>query len=231
MDSKLWFLPAAILAALICACSGGNSVSQSVAKAASPTARQVSQADLPNMVLTSGDMGAAYTGFAVDSAQSGPQTRDDRINDACDPQKQASELDATRWVAGYDTELGPTSGASPDGTFLIVSSVDLFEDANGSAEAFQQMIADSLGEANTECQGVNIGNVKEFAPPIIGDESWGSDASFTVPSDDQNLSGVLTTVIFRQGQVIVSVWVMRLGDAGAPDEAVRLAKALVERTS
>ena len=121
MDGKLRFFPAAILAGVICACGGGNSVSQSVAPSASPIVRQVSQADLPNMVLAAGDLGAAYGGFVLDPAKSGPRTRDDVIKDDCNPQRQASELDETHWMAGYASEFAPASGSSEssDNTFLM----------------------------------------------------------------------------------------------------------------
>ena len=72
MDGKLHFLPPVILAGVLCACGGGNSASQSVAPNASPTVRQVSQADLSNMVLAAGDLGAEYGGFALGPAKSGP---------------------------------------------------------------------------------------------------------------------------------------------------------------
>ncbi len=231
MDGKLRFLPAAILAGVICACGGGNAVSQSVAPNASPTARQISQAELPNMVLAAGDLGAAYGGFALGPAKSGPQTRDDRINSDCNPQREASELDDTHWVAGYDSEFGPASAssASSDSTFLIASRADLFQDASGGALALQDMMADTLQKAHTECQGVSFGEVAKLEGPTIGDESWASEASFTVASGNATLSGVLTTVAFRQGQVTASVGIATLGNTGASDELVRLARVLAER--
>ena len=194
MDRKLCFLPAAILVGLICACSGGDSDSPGTPTSPpSPTPQQVSQADLPNMVLTSADLGAAYSSFVVDSTKSGPQARNDVINNACDPQKRASELDATQWVATYDKEYGPASGASSssDGTtLLIASSVDLFQDASGAALAFQDMIADTLQEANTECQGASIGRAETFEVPTIGDESWGGELHASVPNGAETVSVV-----------------------------------------
>ena len=233
MDGKLCLLPTAILTVFICACSGGDSVAQTAPKTASPTPRQVSQADLPNMALTSADLGPAHSSFVVDSDKSGPQTRNDIINDACDPQKRASELDATQWVASYDKEYDPASGASSssDGVFAIGSTVDLFQDDKGAAAAFQDMIADALQEANTECQGASVGRVERFEVPTIGDESWGGDLHATVPNGADTLSIVITTAAYRQGQVVANAMIARFGDTGVPDETVRLAKALAQHTS
>ena len=234
MDGKLCFLPAAILVGLICACSGGDSVSPGTPTSPpTPTPRQVSQADLPNMALTSADLGPARSSFVVNSDKSGPQARNDVINDACDPQKRASELDATQWVASYNKQYDPASGASSssDGVFAIGSTVDLFQDDKGAAAAFQDMIADMLQEANAECQGVSVGRVEKFEMPTIGDESWGGELHATVPNGAATISIVITTAAYRQGQLVANAMIARFGDTGVPDEAVRLAKALAQRTS
>ena len=91
------------------------------------------------------------------------------------------------------------------------------------------MMADALQKAHTECQGVNIGEVRKAEGPTIGDESWATEAGFTVTTGNQILSGVLTTIVFRQGQVNVSVGIARFGNTGVADELVRLAKVLAER--
>ena len=183
------------------------------------------------MVLAAGDLGGAYSGFALDPAKSGPRTRDELIKEDCNPQRQASELDETHWMAGYESEFAPASGSSEssDDTFFIASSANLFQDASGGALALQEMMSDALQKAHTECQGVNIGEVTKAEGPTFGDESWASEASFTVTTGNQTLSGVLTTVVFRQGQVIVSVGIARFGNTGVSDELVRLAKVLAER--
>ena len=94
-------------------------------------------------------------------------------------------------MAGYDSEFGPASASSASsvGTFLIASSANLFQDASGSALALQQMMADTLQEAHTECQGVSFGEVAKLQGPTVGDESWASEASFTVASWERNPLG------------------------------------------
>ena len=233
MRERLCFFAIAAVAVLVCACGGGNSAPQSVTKSASPTPRPVSQIDLPNMVITSADLAAPYSAFVLDPATSGQQTRDSVINNACDPKRQAAELAATNWVAQYDNEFGLAEGASAasDGTFLIGSGVDLFQDASGAAAAFQGVITETLQWANTECNGLNIGVVQKFDFPTIGDESWGSDANFTTLSGNRPLSGVVTTVVSRRGQVIVNESIVRFGSIGLADEAVRLTKLVVQRMS
>gem|GEM_PF-4781176 len=64
-----------------------------------------------NMVLTPADLGDQYPALPLNSAESGPQTRDQVINAACDPKKQAVEMDETHWVAEYVNEYDSPSGA------------------------------------------------------------------------------------------------------------------------
>jgi len=233
MRQTICFLAAVFVTLLTSACGGGNSAPQNVMTDATPTPQQVSQGDLPNMVLTLSDLAAPYAAFVLDPAGSGPQTRDSVIKNACDPQRQASELDATGWVAQYNNEFGPATGGSPasDGTFLVTSGVDLFQDDSGAATAFQNTVTETLQWANTSCKGLNISVVQKFDFPTIGDESWGSNVSFTVPGGNPNQSGIVTTVISRRGRVIVNESLVRFGGFGLPDEAVRLARLIIQRMS
>ncbi|MGA2286015.1 MAG: hypothetical protein ABSG55_07095 [Dehalococcoidia bacterium] len=240
MRKKMCFFAAAV-ALLACACGGdsGGSTSQSATQSPIPTSvptaapPSVSQSDLPGMVLTADDLSAPYGDFVLDPTTSGVRPRDVVINDACDPQRQARELDSTNWVAEYASEWGPAdeTAVAPDGTFIINSSVDLFQNEAGAAAAFQDMIADELRWANSQCNGANIGSVEAFDFPTIGDESWGANATATFSGVSGLVSAVMTNVISRRGQVVISENTVRFGGQGLPDEAVRLARLIVQRMS
>ncbi len=181
-----------------------------------------------NMVLTPADLGDQYPDLFLNSAKSGPQTRDQVINAACDPAKQASEMDASRWVAEYINEYDNASGGSSDPTFLILSQADLFQDAGGAVAMFKYA-ADTLASTSTECEGVDAGRGQLFDFPPIGDESVGANVDFTARRGGRTVSGVFTFVMARKGNALVSETVARYGSVGRQDEAVRLTKLIVDR--
>jgi hypothetical protein len=195
----------------------------------------VSEEDLEAMVLTLAEYGSEYEDFELQSENSGPQSRAERIDSACDPEDEASDLDRTGWVSGYDRPYTmPSVGFSFSGpeegvTFLVGSSIDVFQVADGAADRFEDEVSESLDEAHSECQDLILGQVEEFSVPAIGDEAWGASVSFSESVTGSDIEGVMTAVYFRLGRIVACVAVIRIGDEGAPAEAVRLAQRLDEK--
>jgi len=194
------------------------------------TARPISNEELTLMVLSQDEFGSSYSGLEVDSDESGPQSRDDSIADACDPDDEARDLDRTGWLTGHAqwysrAPYGLFERPVDRETITVGSTVDLFESVDGAIDRFQDDVRETREESTGVCQNITFTGIAEFGVPRIADESWGAVIEGIVSDYDISMTGVA----FRRGRIVASVAVAHVGYVDASDEAIRLAKVLDER--
>jgi hypothetical protein len=199
---------------------------------------EISEEDLADMVLSLGDYGPEYEDFELDD-ESGPQSRADEVDGACDPEDETEDLDRTGWVASYEryynldvatAERLVDSSFTAEGTLVIGTWLGLFQTVDGAVDYFRDSIQESFDEIGTECHGLILGEVDEFDLLGIGEDAWGGSIGFT-PTEwgDKDVDGVMAVVSFRRGCIVASVAIAAVNQSVDEYEVIGLARKLDAR--
>jgi hypothetical protein len=163
----------------------------------------VEDTDLPYMVLPVADLGDEFSDFRIE-AFGGFDPEEDRI---------PNEIAA--YIAFYDD---PTSGGLLRGRYTATGAT-VFRDAGSASSSISdaiEMIRDLFGDR---------GAVETFEVSDIGDEALGVTLSIQI----EDLLLQETAVLFRIGRLVGATAIGRDGVADDQDQAVTMARTLLER--
>ena len=200
------------------------------------TARDISDEDLALMVLPLEEFGPEYADLGLDREESGPQSRSDRLEGACDAEeaaRAAEDMDSLGWERGYDQGYSSTQllfEGDRGELFVVGSSIDLYADSRGAAGAFDALVAkarrnEEAGEYNCRVAFVEVDGI--FDVPGIAHEAVLGVERLTNP--ERGISIVLTTAVFRRGRIVVGAVIARPDDRDVQDDVIELARELDRR--
>jgi hypothetical protein len=194
--------------------------------------REISDQELPLMVLPKSELGEPYQHFVGDGHFS---TNEDEIRDpeGRDPADIAADIERCGRMNGYYSAYqSRESMISDDMLFAVTTGVELHKTAEGACgftEVLHEEMQESIGRSYV---GRTTKQVDSFDPGHIGDESLGlkvlvevlSDPTDTVPS-----YWYVTVVVFCRGPIAGSVSIVRPEDTNVQDEVRDLAGKLERR--
>ena len=211
---------AVLLAATLAGCgAGGKDRSDGGA---------ISDQDLAAMALTKTDLGPEFADFQESAA---PDTNEERIQKADDPEDERKDQQTFGRIGGYDRQLvAPDTTIQAGATLLVRMGVTLFGDDDGAAGDLQDAVGDVLARVGHTDQGPLLEAADQFPVPRLGDESLGLRTRASV-TPEQGGPGTLyvTYFWFRRDRIIGDVAIARGDDADVSQQAETIASLLDER--
>jgi predicted Zn-dependent protease len=189
--------------------------------------------DLASMTLTQQELGAAYENF-VPRPNSGLSSNKEAVTQAPEFRRD--------WVTEGIVSSGRRSGYSrfffagtdltdAAGVWLIGSSVQVYEQDTGAADAFEDTKNEPLADVGSlRLEQTRIGNWVPFDPPQLGDAWFGQTLSIESAVTPGSRT-YWTRIIFSEGSVLGSVLAISSDDRDLRDEVRSLASTLEEKIS
>jgi hypothetical protein len=214
-------LTAVLLAAALAACGDGGDAGNDEHPVVT-----ISEEDLASMVPTKADLGQDFAGYQESAA---PDTNEQRIENADDPDDERSDQQTFGRVTGYDREL-QASTIQADAPLLMHIGVTLFEDSEGASGYLNDDVKDIQARVGRTGLGLLLEAVDPFQVPPLGDESLGLRSRASVsPEQGEPQTLYVTYFWFRRGRIIGDVALGRLDDADLSQQAQTIATLLDER--
>lgn len=220
LHTRLVALAAAILlAATLAGCGGGGE---------KPDAGNISDEDLAAMVLTKADLGSEFADFQEAAA---PDTNEQRIQNADDPEDEKNDQQKFGRIGGFDRQLVASAGTlQANAPLLIQMGATLFDDGAGAAGYLDDDVKDIQARVGRTDLGMLLEAVDQFPVPPLGDESLGLRTRASVPPEQGGQGTVYVTYVwFRRGRIIGDVAIARTDDADISEQAETIASRLDER--
>ncbi len=233
----LFFIPIILFAAGLSAACGGTEEEEAASPAAQPveTAREISGADLQQMVLRQADLGSAYASFTLDE-ESGFVSKDQRAEMAFNPADEKRDLDRFGYVNSYaesysePTLTEPNASLPAEGPISIDTEVLLFDEADQAGGYLADDLADSKGDVGAAASGGRVESFEEFGVVSIGDEAWGGRLVLVVSDESgEEIRFHFTGIELQRGQMVGFVVILLVDDENVADEVISLARKLDER--
>ncbi len=181
----------------VAACGGGGG--------SDDTAREISNEELAQMVLSLDQFGPEFSGFTPDT-DNGFQTVEQVAEGEDDPAAEQADLEQFGWAATYEVEYVNPAGIEVVGVMGGGSTVYLFATAEGADGYWQDSVAEvenpERGGGSTALQNA------ERIDFEVGDESIGFVLRVQAPKDDGstgNYTGWL--MYFTHGRLLGSLYV------------------------
>jgi hypothetical protein len=226
-------LAAVLLAAALAACGDGSEEATPTGPAATtatprPSAGDISDEDLASMVPTKADLGEDFAAFQESAA---PDTNEERLQTADDPEDERNDQQTFGRVTGYDRELAaPPSAAQPDAPLLMHIGVTLFEDSDGASGYLNDDVQDIQARVGRTGLGLLLEAVDPYQVPPLGDESLGLRTRASAPPEQGGPETLYVTYFwFRRGRIIGDVALARVDDTDMSQQAETIANLLDER--
>jgi hypothetical protein len=186
------------------------------------TSREISGAELSQMVLELGLFGPEYAAFTPDSDNTGALTFDKAAADDFDPVAERADLKAFKYLSGHEAFF---SGNEPAGMFFLGSQVEVFETADGAADYFADTNIEIGEDVGKMVDGTTLEAAETFQVDVA-DEAVGARAVLTTIRDDGSIVEFrLVTVSFRHGRILGSIGMYT---AGATDLEKRRLEGKIE---
>jgi hypothetical protein len=201
LTAKTWKLTVCTgVLALVVACGGGGG--EEPKSAADDTAREISDAELSQMVLALADFGHEYTGFAADP-ENGMTNLETASKDDFDAAGERADLETAGFASGYNAVY--QRDLVPGQVFFVASGIHEFATQDGAA----QYVTDSKAEL-TEYLGKTIDELTiQSSTPFeadVADEAAGASQEIAVSlNDGSSLTFWYTAVLFRRGRLTGAV--------------------------
>jgi hypothetical protein len=217
---RLVALAALLLAATLVGCGGGGEEK--------PSAITISDEDLVAMMLTKADLGPEFAGFQESAA---PDTNEERIQKADDPEDERKDQQTFGRISGYDRQLvAPDTTIQAGVTLLVRLGVTIFADDDGAAGDLHDAVGDVLAHVGHTGQGPLLEAADQFPVPRLGDESLGLRTRASVAAEQGGPGTLYVTYFwFRRDRIIGDVAIARGDDADVSQQAQTVASLLDER--
>jgi len=211
---------AVLLAATLAGCgAGGKDRSDGGA---------ISDQDLAAMALTKTDLGPEFADFQESAA---PDTNEERIQKADDPEDERKDQQTFGRIRGYDRELVASPATiQAEAPLLIHMGVTLFGNAAGAAGEVDDAVGDIRARIGRTDLGMLLETVDEFPVPPLGDQTLGLRTRASTPPEQGGQGTVYVTYVwFRRDRIIGDVAIARSDDVDVSQQAQTIASLLDER--
>jgi hypothetical protein len=222
----LAFVVTVIVTGILAACGGGDGGGEDI------TARHITDAELTMMVLSMAELREGYPGFEgieVSSFKTNEQTAEEDF----DPADEAQDLEQFARVKEYVRTYGSPEIEEPLGperAILLVSRVQLFQEAEGASGYLKDHLAEMEDDAGKESQGATVEQAERFKLADIADESVGMRARMVFPEDDGlGIEAYGTWVFLRHGRLLSSVLLVTMEDKDVSAEVEALSREVDNR--
>jgi len=217
---RLVALAALLLAATLAGCGGGGEEK--------PDASSISNEDLVAMALTKADLGPEFADFQESAA---PDTNEERVQTASDPEDERKDQQTFGRIGGYDRQLvAPNTTIQAGATLIVQIGVTLFADDDGASGDLHDAVSDIQARVGRTDLSPLLEAADEFPVPRLGEESLGLRTQASV-APEQGGPGTLyvTYFWFRRDRIIGDVAIARGDDADVSQQAQTIASLLDER--
>jgi hypothetical protein len=216
----LALLAAVLLAAALAACGDGGEEK--------PPASTISDEDLASMVPTKADLGQEFAGFQESAA---PDTNEERLQTADDPEDEEKDQQTFGRITGYDRQLAASPSTIESGAPLLIQiGVTLFDDSDGASGYLNDDVKDVQARVGRTDLGLLLEAVDPFSVPPLGDESLGLRSRASVPPEQGGPETLYVTYFwFRRDRIIGDVALARVDDTDVSQQAQTIASLLDER--
>ena len=216
----LALLAAVLLAAALAACGDGGEEK--------PPASTISDEDLASMVPTKADLGQEFAGFQESAA---PDTNEERLQTADDPEDEEKDQQTFGRITGYDRQLAASPSTIESGASLLIQiGVTLFDDSDGASGYLNDDVKDVQARVGRTDLGLLLEAVDPFSVPPLGDESLGLRSRASVPPEQGGPETLYVTYFwFRRDRIIGDVALARVDDTDVSQQAQTIASLLDER--
>jgi hypothetical protein len=228
--TRLFFplLAAVFLAAALAACgSSGEEVSPTgtPATTTTPGAGDISDEDLASMVPSKADLGPEFAGYQESAA---PDTNENRLENANDPDDERSDQQTYGRITGYDRELQiSSSGVQADAPLLVHLGVTLVADSEGASAYLNDDLKDIQARIGQADPKLVLETLDSYQVTPLGDESLGLRTRASVQGEPQSL--YVTYVWFRRDRIIGDVALGRFDDTDMSQQAQAMASLMDQR--
>jgi len=226
-------LAAVLLATALAACGDGGQEAGPTGTAATtatprPGAGGISDDDLAAMVPAKADLGQEFTGFQESAA---PDTNEERLQNANDPDDEQKDQQTFRRVVGYDRQLSASPATvQANAPLLIQIGATLFEDSEGASGYLNDDVKDIQARVGRTDLGMVLETLDSFEVPLMGDESFGLRTRASLPPEQGGPETLYVTYFwFRRDRIIGDVALARVDDTDISQQAQTLASLLDER--
>jgi hypothetical protein len=226
-------LAAVFLAAALAACGdSGEEVSPTGTPATTTTPRpgasDISDEDLASMVPSKADLGPEFAGYQESAA---PDTNENRLENANDPDDERSDQQTFGRITGYDRELQiSSSGVQADAPLLVHLGVTLIadnEDASGYLNDDLKDIQARVGRADPR---LVLETLDSYQVTPLGDESFGLRTRASVSAEQGEPQNLYVTYFwFRRDRIIGDVALGRFDDMDMSQQAQTIANLMDQR--
>jgi len=232
-ERVLAFLVTVLLATALAACGDGGQEASPTGTAATtatprPGAGGISDDDLAAMVPAKADLGQEFAGFQESAA---PDTNEERLQNADDPEDEQKDQQTFRRVVGYDRQLSASpSTVQANAPLLIQIGVTLFEDSEAASGYLNDDVKDIQARVGRTDLGMVLETLDSFEVPPMGDESLGLRTRASLPPEQGGPQTLYVTYFwFRRDRIIGDVALARVDDTDISQQAQTLASLLDER--
>jgi hypothetical protein len=224
-------LTTVLLAVAMAACGDGGQEATPTGTATTATPRpgtaDISDEDLASMVPTKADLGEDFAAFQESGA---PDTNEQRLRTADDPEDEQKDQQTFGRITGYDREMQASpSTLQPDAPLLLHMGVTLFEDSDGASGYLNDDVQDIQARVGRTGMALLLEAVDPFEVPPLGDESLGLRSRASVPPEQGGPETLYVTYFwFRRGRIIGDVALARIDDTDMSQRAETIANLLYE---
>jgi hypothetical protein len=222
-------LTAVFLAAALTAC-GDSSEEVSTGTPATtttprPGASDISDEDLASMVPSKADLGPEFAGYQESAA---PDTNENRLENANDPDDERSDQQTFGRITGYDRELQiSSSGVQADAPLLVHLGVTLIADSEGASGYLNDDLKDVQARIGQADPKLVLETLDSYQVTSLGDESLGLRTQASVQGEPQSL--YVTYFWFRRDRIIADVALGRFDDTNMSQQVQTIASLMDQR--
>jgi hypothetical protein len=159
------------IVAAAAACSGGDK--ELAQPKVDDTAREVSQGEVSRMALSLEQFGLEFDEFVAEDGN-GPLTLDSAAAGEFDPVAERADLEGFGWALGHEAFFADAEAIEGGtGTFIVGSSVGLFNDLEGAVGYFDDAVGELGEDVGKTSDGVTLKKTERFEAEG-GDEAAGA---------------------------------------------------------
>jgi hypothetical protein len=183
------------------ACKGGGR--------SDDTVRQISDAELSQMVLELGLYGPEYAGFTPDVENTGAVNIDTASEDSFDAADERRDLENYGFLSGYE---GYFSGREAGGTIFLGSEVAVFQTPNGAAEHLLESNRETLTQRGKTSDGATLVEAETFEFDAGADTDLGMRGLLRVAQEDGSSTDVwIVAAEYQRGRLLGHVAMYAIG--------------------
>jgi hypothetical protein len=226
--TRLFPLLAAVLLTAALAACGDSGEEASSTGTPTTTVSDISDEDLAAMVPSKADLGPEFAGYQESAA---PDTNENRLENAYDPDDERSDQQTFGRITGYDRELQiSSSGVQADAPLLVHLGVTLIADSAGASGYLNDDLKDIQARVGQADPKLVLETVDSYQVTPLGDESLGLRSRAAVTAEQGEPQSLYVTYVwFRRDRIIGDVALGRFDDTDMSQQAQDIASLMDQR--